>query len=229
MKRIKNAFVACGCLLALCGLLALTVPGVSYGQGGGASKFVEVVNTAANPVPVTGTIAGGTVQAQQSGAWAVSVAGTPTVHLDGAVQIGNTTGAPVPVFDVACGARQPFQAFVVDGFQAGEGNVGDRASFTVPAGKRLVIEHVSFQEEVPAGQARRVRLDAVADGHPCKHHLLLAREPGFGGGTEDVKASQAVRAYADGGTSVVFRVARNSTLGVTSINISVSGYLVDTP
>ena len=204
MKRIKNACAACVCLLALCGLLALATPGVSYGQGGG-TKSVEVVNTAANPVPVTGTIAGGTVQ------------------------IGNTPSAPVPVLDVASGARQPFQAFIVEALQDGENNAGDRASFTVPAGKRLVIEHVTYLEPVPAGQGRRVRLDAVADGRACRHQLLLERGPGFSGGTEDVKASQPIRAYADGGTSVIFRVSRNATSGVSGFNISVSGYLVDMP
>lgn len=55
----------------------------------GPTKPVVVVNTAANPVQVTGTVSGNvtisnspTVSAQQAGAWLVGITGTPTVKID---------------------------------------------------------------------------------------------------------------------------------------------------
>jgi hypothetical protein len=51
---------------------------------------VEVTNTTANPVPVTGGVAitnSPTVDARQSGQWNVGISGTPTVQLDPAANI----------------------------------------------------------------------------------------------------------------------------------------------
>src|SRR5439155_17389827 len=59
------------------------------------------------------------------------------------VNVVNTTASPVPVRDVDNPSRQPFQAEVVGGFADGASTTGDITIATVPAGKRLVIEHVS--------------------------------------------------------------------------------------
>jgi hypothetical protein len=74
----------------------------------------------------------------------------------------------------------------------------------------------------------RVRVDAHAGG-PAIHHLSLTNEGSFQGGTDDIKASQLTSIYADPGSDVIIRVARNSINGTASVNISVSGYLVDVP
>ena len=226
MNKIKNALVTCGCLFALIGIITVSTPHVSYGvvAGGaaGPEKQVVVVNTAAEPVPVTGTIAGGTVQAQQNGTWTVGIDGTPTFL------VGNAADAPLPTRDVDNAARQPFQRFLVDQINPGESNAGSRISFTVPEGKRLVIEYVSFIGVVPTGQKLRVKVDAHAGGIGS-HHLTLTNEGTFQGGTEDVKASQLTHFYADPGTDVFIGVARNSVNGTVGINASVSGYLVDVP
>ncbi len=226
MKRIKQASITCVCLLALLGVITLTTPQVSYGVSGGAAsgpeKPVVVVNTAAEPVPVTGTIAGGTVQAQQGGTWNVGITGTPTFL------VGNASSEPLPTRDMDHPARQPFQRFLVDEIDDGELNAGDRISFAVPADKRLVIEYVSFIGVMPTGQKLRVRFD-VQSGGGANHHLTVSNEGTFQGGTEDHKASQQMRAYAGPGTTVYIRVARNIASGRGSFNVSVSGYLVDLP
>ena len=225
MKQIKRALITCGCLLTLFGVIAVSTPGISYGYGGGTpgpEKSVLVINTAAEPVPVVGTIAGGTVQAQQSGAWNVGINGSPTFL------VGNAESAPLPTRDVDNPARQPFQRFLVGALNEGEFNAGDPVSITVPSGKRLVIEYVSFIGLIPTGQKLRVRVDAHAGGS-ASHHLTLSNEGSFQGGKEDYKASQLVRIYGDPETDVMFGVARNNGTGTCSFNISVSGYLVDVP
>lgn len=147
---------------------------------------------------------------------------------DKSVMVANTEAEPIPARDVDGAARQPFQRFLVEQINDGEFNAADRVAFTVPAGKRLVIEHVSLLCVAPTGQKLRVRIDATAGGSAF-HQLPLANEGSFQGGKDDHKASQQTRIYADGGTEVYFRVARNSASGVAGVNASVSGYLVDVP
>src|SRR5438094_7734660 len=67
----------------------------------------------------------------------VNVVNTPNVN------VVNTPASPVQVRDVDNPAKQPFQAEVVGGFADGASSTGDITIATVPAGKRLVIEHVS--------------------------------------------------------------------------------------
>lgn len=144
------------------------------------------------------------------------------------VVVVNTAAEPVPARDVDNPAREPFQRFLVGQVDDGEINAGDSVSFSVPAGKRLVIEYVSLLGVVPAGQKLRVKIDAFAGG-PGSHQLTLSNEGSFQAGRDDYKASHLTRIYADPGTDVFLRVARNSTSGVAGINASVSGYLVDVP
>lgn len=142
--------------------------------------------------------------------------------------VANTADEPVPTRDVDNPAREPFQRFLVEQLNDGEFSAGDRVSFSVPAGKRLVIEYVSLLSVVPTGQKLRVKIDAFAGGHGS-HQLTLSGEGSFQGGRDDYKASHLTRIYADPGTDVFIRVARNSTSGIAGINASVSGYLVDVP
>src|SRR6266568_3412190 len=68
------------------------------------------------------------------------------------VMVVNTPASPVPVRDVDNPARQPFQAQVVGGFADGAATTGDIPITTVPAGKLLVIEHVSVFGRMLPGQ-----------------------------------------------------------------------------
>ena len=74
-------------LFLLCS--AAHVARAQQGEPAGPTKPVVVVNTPAQPVPVTGTITGNVtvgntlnVNAQQSGPWSVGITGTPTVRID---------------------------------------------------------------------------------------------------------------------------------------------------
>lgn len=82
MNRLKRYALAAAAIAMLVGAIALFQPAVSHGD---STKDVRVINTPAEPVPVSlqGTVGiSGTVQAQQSGVWNVGINGTPTVAID---------------------------------------------------------------------------------------------------------------------------------------------------
>ncbi len=133
----------------LAGLLALGIVagGVSIivpeRAAATAAAAVQVVNTAANPVPVTGN-----VTASLSGPVTATVSGPLTLASGSTVTVGNSALNPVIVQDAAT-ARQP--VFGGNGcFFSGAGCAVDL--YTVPAGYRLVVEHVSINIQVPADQ-----------------------------------------------------------------------------
>jgi hypothetical protein len=109
---IRRGLIALGVLATLLGPADLAV---AAGPPGGLQ--VDVVNTPANPVPVTGNIG---------------------LATGSSITIDNPASDPVPVQDV----REPFQA-----------SSPDQTTLpfpAVPAGKRLVIEHVSVELNISA-------------------------------------------------------------------------------
>src|SRR5207244_995932 len=86
----------------------------------------------------------------------VNVVNTPNVN------VVNTTASPVPIRDVDNPARQPFHAEAVGEFADGASITGGILIPTVPAGKRLVIEHLSaFAHMLP--DQRMVRGEVYCD------------------------------------------------------------------
>jgi len=90
---------------------------------------VKVTNTSAEPVPVTGTVNIGNL-------------GTGGITVGGTVGVENASTNPLKVRDVSEAMRQPFHK---DNFQGPVSGVSTVTLTyeTVPAGKVLVIEHVS--------------------------------------------------------------------------------------
>ena len=109
----------------------------------------------------------------------------------------------------------------------------DVTLFTVPAGKRLVIEHASGFVQLPAGaQALYTLRTAVAGtylgGAPYPNVALdhLLGPAAQAGATFSV--SNALRLYADPGTTVVFHVdVETAVSGIDYVFANISGYLVD--
>ena len=146
----------------------------------------------------------------------VMIGGTPTVELKGdpapanAVQAQSTCPSPC--------TGTPF---------------ADVTLFTVPAGKRLVIEHISGFVQLSGGAQAIYSLKTAVDGSYLGgvqysevqlDHLLGPSTQA--GGVSSV--SNSVRLYADAGTSVVFHVAVETASGsVIYVLASLSGYLVD--
>lgn len=132
----------------------------------------------------------------------------------------------LPVFDIDNG-RQPFQASA-HSVMAGATNGDFQTIAFVPAGKRLVIENISANGRVPAGQPfLNLHISTnVANGGSKAHYLVMSQQ-GSVGNTTWFAASQQVRLYADPGTSVTFSVFRVAAGPEGVVDVTISGYLID--
>jgi len=149
-----------------------------------------------------------------------------------------TSHAQTVVRDIDNPAQRPFQVELRQKLTLIP--TADRESFTiadVPAGSRLVIEHVSFrvgslEAVVPGSRQTRFQINAslvtTADGVAANHELLATRTD-FEDGSSNT-ASQPIRAYADGGSPVSLRIGGQTENGrstLVSIVLTISGHLVD--
>jgi hypothetical protein len=141
-------------------------------------------------------------------------------------------------------ARQPFQNEVqqvltipVPGGRPAQIQVAD-----VPAGKRLVIEHISFrvvslEATTPGTRQPRFQVFASlvtkANEVAASHEILVARTD-LGTASSNA-ASQPIRAYADPGSQVFVRIGGDtegesrSSFPVRVTNLAISGHLVNLP
>jgi hypothetical protein len=98
----------------------------------------------------------------------------------------------------------------------------------VPAGKRLVIEHVSAKAALTEGQhltETSIATLQVGGGSAIKHYFAASFQGNTPGIADYYAISQQTHLYAIGGVQVF--AFRNGTLGTAQVNISVSGYLID--
>jgi hypothetical protein len=140
-----------------------------------------------------------------------------------------------PMRDIDNGARQPvnytIQVFVL----AGSGLGTNSTAVTVPNGKRLVIETVSFIGLVPVSETGNLMITLTAGaGTPSgatttSHFLPMVRfysQPGF---ADTIGGIGAFRMYADSGNTVSVAYSRGSTVGSDNIQVGITGYLVNLP
>ncbi len=129
-------------------------------------------------------------------------------------------GSPLPVRDVDNPARQPFQVSILTG------------NFTVPAGKRLVIEFVSgLVVTPPTCRLRNLILMtsiSIQGQQVIANHRFVPTLTASGISNDNL-ISQETRLYADPGTTV--RVIPNFSVQFCDAigGFSVTGYLVDVP
>ena len=221
-KPVATLFSA-AVLLALVGTILITTshPVQGAGNGGKPAQDVLVVNTATEPVPVTGEVAlkpGSKVGIDPSG---------------NGVTVVNGASQPIPVAgnirDADQPARQPFAHSFSNNFTSGV--CGDDDNIVVPSGKRLVIETVSGQVRVPSGQTAVLTLGATTSGVVASYPVPIT----FAGsnlcfdGQDSFRTFEALRIYADPGSTVIVEVRRNSNTGPVSWFLTISGYLVDLP
>src|SRR2546428_14128015 len=100
----------------------------------------------------------------------LSYADKPSV----AVEVVNETNKPVLVRQVDSAALQPFS---VSSNLTSHTEFVDYDIYTVPSGKRLVIEYISFNSTLPEGQ-NVTRTIVLGPGEP---HLFLIAIPHFTG------------------------------------------------
>lgn len=102
----------------------------------------------------------------------------------------------------------------------------------VPAGKRLVIEHVAVRAELPLGQTARASIVVSVQDQPIEHWLVMVGQ-GIVMGTPTHRAvfvaSQPLRLYEDPGGGWGVNMERDSDVGGGVAYASISGYFVDLP
>ena len=227
-------------------LIAATVPAIVWGQHNHDHDVdVEVVNTPNVKVVNTPSVNVSNLPAVQlAPGTAVTVSGTPTVQVGNAVQlapgtavalsgvptvqVGNTVANPVPVHDAAVPKRTPFQTLMY--FDIQKGDTQGSKSFTVPNGKRLVIEYVSnFSFFFNVSPLLEIVTEDSA-GNALPHYLPVLQQRDFGGGLFEYIAGQEVKLYSEPATTVTCfaqasPVDPNSNIG--SVRFAISGYLED--
>jgi hypothetical protein len=142
-------------------------------------------------------------------AWAVG--STP-------VTVVNPTSAPVPTTNANEPALQPFQATLFP-----HSSTSNEATdiFTVPAGKRLVIEYYSGQAQDTSGGAAGMVLTTTAGGTFVQYLV-------YTNSNTTNAVNQLVRIYADPG-STVQAFAFNANATSCGGFVTVSGHLVNVP
>jgi hypothetical protein len=140
--------------------------------------------------------------------------------------VTNDAAHPVPVTNVN-DAQQPVTAKAYLNITDGN-ETADAPLYTVPAGKRFVLETVSMGGALPAGQ----KLEAHITGEPLlgsssQWELVPTDEGVFNGTVEYFQASQQERIYFEPGEHLYADAARSNATGAGDARFDISGYLVN--
>jgi hypothetical protein len=204
-----------------------------------AAAILAVASTSYTPLAAQTSGSARTAQQPLSGQGAsqtpqdVNVINTPTVTIGNTpwVNIGNlptvTLGTTaVAVKDQANGAFQPYTNALVS---------SNNYTFTVPAGKRLVIEHVSGSGYITSGQkflSTGLKMSVLVNGGSQAWVVqeytptFMATQPGVVN-LDIYSISQQTKAYVEPGGTVETVIEK--TGGVAGMTFIVVGYLVDVP
>jgi len=190
-------------------LAIVVAPKPAAGQPAQPKGTVTVVNTEANPVPVTGAVTGEITVTN-------SVLPVEVLNAD-----------PIPVSVAPSATRTPFQTYgscvMPPDF--------DRCAaldYTVPGDKLLVIEMISLSVTVPPGQWPI--FDMFTFDNPFRGiiEIPLQGPPAAFTGNARFSALHLLRFYVDPGKTVILEaVRRESVEDVASTQATISGYLVD--
>jgi hypothetical protein len=145
-------------------------------------------------------------------AWAAHAATTP-------VTVENPTTSPVPTTDVDNPALQPFQTNLLP-----HSSTTNQATdtFTVPPGKRLVIEYYSSQAQDLSGGAAGLTLSTTVGGNLVSYIIYIDANT-----TNQV--NQTTRIYADPGSIVQAFAFNGGGAHSCAGFLSISGYYVNVP
>jgi hypothetical protein len=227
------------CLLGSAGLVVLSLVVMSSGlaqvfpqaaSAAPAGPTVTVDNTSSNPVPVVAqgstTVAGNVT---------VSNGASNPVPVAGNVAVSNARTSPVPVVAVDNPARQPFQFSRSLTFSPATGQTSCAGPcFSVPAGKRMVIEFVSVIAEVGSGE-KVLSLEIVQfpiSQSSIVHFLppvFVGTNNPFQNNSDMFLISQKIKMYLDASTGADIEVFKNVSTSNGSISANLSGYLIDVP
>jgi len=208
MNKINaNRLVTVSLTTVIIGLLAQQLQAAPTPPG----PDVRVVNTQTNPVPV-------------------SVINFPTGT--NTVNVSSSTNAPLLVRNVDSGPAQPVQVAGLLTIGAGQFAVLENF-YSVPDGKRLVVECISALGTAPSGQ-NLVNIELqVIEAVPAAQFPRLLADPHFtgngAGGEARFQSSQLVKGYVGVGGKLQAHTERNADTGIAFVLVTMSGYLVDVP
>jgi hypothetical protein len=229
MRKISTLAGICAAGLFVSTCIGLMTADRSVAQGGGgpgSSKDVRVVNTPAEAVPVA-------VQ----GTPGVNVANTPTVNVGTLppVQVGNGAGNPVPVSVTNLPSGPDggqLIALRADVGIQGDQTQGSTVIYTVPAGKYLVVETLSFQSNFASStNTHLVALNSTFNSTPVITWVMA--DGHISSGVSSFYGFEKVHHLAGAGSTLQVFVRRNQAVGAsTSVqftNVSLTGRLHDAP
>jgi len=169
----------------------------------------------------------GTLQTTSAAGSLLTVTHDMTLSGNGTVASPLGVASPLMVRDLDNPALQPIQASGLCTAQEPNGGCAVEI-YTVPEGKRLVIEFVSMLAVVPSGQQASLDIGTKVNGQFSHFHIPYS-QPALGGSAVAVtNIAQQLRIYADPGTTVGVNCASTSSKGAT-FDISFAGYLVNIP
>ena len=147
------------------------------------------------------------------------------VPVTGTISVGNLGDAPLPVRDVDSPGRQPVTA---EGSCSGSGCTA--TVYTVPAGKRLIVEYASITANIPVGKVARWRLFTNNAGQQgAELNFPLTQPPAIFGILSQTTAGQQVRLYAEAGSEVRMNGTTSDNATPSNYIFAISGHLVDVP
>ena len=166
----------------------------------------------------------------------VTITGPFPFPVTGDVTVINNPTEPVPTRDVDNPARRPVQ----EGVAAPSGTLTGGSNFvlfTVPAGKRLVVEHFSSEVGIlsTASLNRYVLGIAPEPNQPGNSIFAHFIAPTYhspcgtcGSGYELFVASQPIRMYVDAGQALVLNITFSGAVGDYAFGFfAISGYLIN--
>ena len=153
------------------------------------------------------------------------------------VIVTNTSADPVPVTgSVEVVNDALYEPYIkTASFELANGVRLGEVAFDVPNGKRLILETVAVQADVPSGQKVRVSLQAqVAPAiNPYVIAFMPVQSPGPILGVDYYVANQPFKLRQDwfSGSNAEIKVSvlRDTSTGTAGLLVTVFGYLVDSP
>jgi hypothetical protein len=106
-----------------------------------------------------------------------------------------------------------------------EGELEAYLTFPVPVGKRMIIESVSARAQMTPGLKAQVMFTATAGGGTAAFALPMTYQGRYDKQGDTYASALRLRAYADGGSVVTFRIDRSAVGDQDSGFVSISGVL----
>ena len=181
---------------------------------------VVVTNSTSSPVPVSPQ---GTTQV----AGTVAVSSLPSVQLQSgtSVAVNNQIGSPIPVLDVRAAGRTPVHEEGGAALQDGTLENGGISLYTVPNGKRLVIQSMYMVGSLPAGEL--IIGSGISGSNGFESYPISFLDHGTDSTTHYYGGFSESTLYFSAGDSIQGFIVRNDGTGTASYDVGFDGYLED--